>query len=214
MQFSREQEKLSTSNKEAKSLLQEAQSWEIRLDLRKKLVFPQVIQTSLRSDIVRCYEEPKKIILIELMVLWEVRCEVASEGKSTNYHDLLHRSRDRVNSGRPDCSRWRWAAGASLHSQYGECSQAWELQKRRGRWWHTGLGRLQKEPLAGFGVGGRSWAGSREKITSDWPSLLTHQLEVFVVKGWNTHRKLGTTWWHISLPKAPITYMWLKVKHQ
>ncbi|KAL0148227.1 hypothetical protein M9458_056459 [Cirrhinus mrigala] len=71
------------------NLLQKAQSWEMKVDLRERLQFPPVVQTTLRPDAVLWSEEAKKIILIELTVPWEEGCEQAFERKSAKYQDLL-----------------------------------------------------------------------------------------------------------------------------
>ncbi|XP_026059304.1 uncharacterized protein LOC113043970 [Carassius auratus] len=78
---------------EKNSLLQAAQSCKMRVDLGKKLVFPQVVQTLLRPDIFLWSEEASKIILIELMVSWEDGCEEAHERKATKYQDLVEQCR-------------------------------------------------------------------------------------------------------------------------
>ena len=77
IQFIREGEKPPAPKKTKKSLLQAAQSWEMKVDLGRKLVFPQVVQTPLRPDVVLWSEEARKIILIELTVPWEDGCEEA-----------------------------------------------------------------------------------------------------------------------------------------
>lgn len=73
-----------------KNLLQVAQSWEIRMDLGRKLHFPQVIQTSLKPHMVWGGEE---IILTELTVPWEDGCEEASERKAIKDQDLVQQCR-------------------------------------------------------------------------------------------------------------------------
>lgn len=67
------------------SLLQAAQAWELRIDLKRRLQFPDVIQTTLRPDAVLFSTVGKKIILVELTVLWEEGCEEAFERKSESY---------------------------------------------------------------------------------------------------------------------------------
>lgn len=57
-------------------------------DLRKKLVFPDVVKTSLRPDIVIWSEHSREIIMIELAVPWEDECEKAHERKSAKYIEL------------------------------------------------------------------------------------------------------------------------------
>lgn len=61
------------------------QSWEMRVDLGRKLCFPQVVQTSLRPEVVIWSEEERRIIMIELTVPWEDGCEEVSERKATKY---------------------------------------------------------------------------------------------------------------------------------
>lgn len=57
-----------------KDLLQASQSWEMRVDLARKLQFPShIVQTSLRLDMVMWSMVVKRIILIELTVPWEDR---------------------------------------------------------------------------------------------------------------------------------------------
>ncbi|XP_057673103.1 uncharacterized protein LOC130904394 [Corythoichthys intestinalis] len=87
--FIKEGDKPPASRKIKKSLLQAAQSWEMRVDLGRKLFFPQVVHTLLRPDVVIWSEEAKKIILIELTVPWEDGCEEAAERKATKYQDLI-----------------------------------------------------------------------------------------------------------------------------
>ena len=65
IEFIREGEK---PPKTKKRLLQAAQSWEMRVDLGRRLLFFQVVQTPLRPDVVLWSEEARKIILIELTV--------------------------------------------------------------------------------------------------------------------------------------------------
>lgn len=59
----------------------------MRMDLGRKLHFPQVIQISLRPDMAIWSEEVKKIILIGLTVLWKEGCVEVSERKATKYQD-------------------------------------------------------------------------------------------------------------------------------
>eukprot|EP00064_Thunnus_orientalis_P007849 superscaffoldBa00000895_g7871 len=68
-QFISEGEKPPSSKKTKKSLLEAAQMWEMWVDLRRKLHFLPVVQTSLRPDMAIWSEEVKRIIVIELTVL-------------------------------------------------------------------------------------------------------------------------------------------------
>src|SRR4029434_3672651 len=94
IQFIREGEKPSSSKKTKKGLLQTAPAWEMRVDLGRKLHVPQVVQTSLRPDMVIWSEEAKKIFLIECTIPLEDGCGEASERKATKYQDLVQQCRD------------------------------------------------------------------------------------------------------------------------
>ena len=52
IQFVRAGEKMPATQSRVTGLLQGAPSWEMRVDLHRKLVFPDVVQTNLRPDIV------------------------------------------------------------------------------------------------------------------------------------------------------------------
>ena len=65
------------------------------MDLDKRLVFPDVVQTNLRPDIVLFSVSRKLIILIELTVPWETRIESAHELKTSKYMDLLNDCREK-----------------------------------------------------------------------------------------------------------------------
>lgn len=51
------------------NILQKAQGWEMRADLGRKLSFPPIFQTPLRSDIVIWSEQARKAIWVEVTVL-------------------------------------------------------------------------------------------------------------------------------------------------
>ena len=76
-----------SSKRNVNGLLYTAPSWEMRVDLGRKLHFPQAVQTSLRPDAVICSEEAKKIILNELTVPWEDGRIEASEQKIPKYQE-------------------------------------------------------------------------------------------------------------------------------
>jgi hypothetical protein len=58
-------------------------------DLGKKLVFPDIVPTALRPDIVLWSNTSKRLVMVELTVPWESRCEDAFERKTAKYADLL-----------------------------------------------------------------------------------------------------------------------------
>ena len=71
------------------SILDGTTGWNMEVDLGKRLVFPDVVQTTLRPDVVLWSETGKKLIVIELTVPWETRCEEAYERKKAKYTELL-----------------------------------------------------------------------------------------------------------------------------
>ena len=74
----------------------------MEVDLGRRLVFPDIVQTTLRPDIVLWSKAGKKLIVIELTVLWETRREEAYERKKAKYTERedLADSKDFV----PGCS--------------------------------------------------------------------------------------------------------------
>ena len=71
------------------SILDGTTGWNIEVDLGKNLAFPGMVKTNFRPEIVLWSETGKKLILIELTVPWETRCEEAYERKNAKYTDLL-----------------------------------------------------------------------------------------------------------------------------
>ncbi|XP_060083282.1 uncharacterized protein LOC132562552 [Ylistrum balloti] len=69
------------------------ETWEMRVDLGKK--FPDVVQTTLRPDVVIWSAESTQIVVIELTVPWEERCDQANERKRAKYSDLMEQCRER-----------------------------------------------------------------------------------------------------------------------
>ena len=57
-------------------------------DLDKKLQFPDNVQTSLRPDIVIQSTATKRLVIVELTLPWEERCQSAYELKKAKYTDL------------------------------------------------------------------------------------------------------------------------------
>ena len=83
-----------TSNAKKQGILQ--QDWTLQVDLDKKLQFPDIVQTSLRPDIVIQSTATKRIVIVELTVHWEERCQSAYELKkaSTPTYKLCVKSVD------------------------------------------------------------------------------------------------------------------------
>jgi len=72
--------------------------WSMEVDRGKMLVFPVIVQTNLRPDIILS-ETGKKLIMIELTAPWETRCEEAYERKNAVH--FVHRTSNRM---RVNCS--------------------------------------------------------------------------------------------------------------
>ena len=70
-------------------VLASADDWELRADIGGKLTFPEIVETTLRPDIVLFSRSKEKLVLVELTVPWETRCEEAHERKFVKYEDLL-----------------------------------------------------------------------------------------------------------------------------
>ena len=67
----------------------------MEVDLGRWLVFQDIVLTTLRPDIVLWSKAGKKLIVIELTVLWETRCEEAYERKKAKYTELVDLCRQR-----------------------------------------------------------------------------------------------------------------------
>jgi len=67
----------------------------MEVDLGKRLVCPDIVQTTLRPDIVLWSRTGKKLIAIELIVPWETRCEEANKRKRAKYTELMELCRKR-----------------------------------------------------------------------------------------------------------------------
>ncbi|KAH3834437.1 hypothetical protein DPMN_107762 [Dreissena polymorpha] len=66
-----------TARTAATSILDESERWEMKVDLGKQLVFPDIVHTTHRPDIVIWSPKDKKLGMIELTVPWETRCDEA-----------------------------------------------------------------------------------------------------------------------------------------
>ena len=62
-----------------RSIMDKYDQWEVAVDLKKKLVFPDIVQTTIIPDIFIWSKKHKCLIMIELTVPWESRCEWAYE---------------------------------------------------------------------------------------------------------------------------------------
>lgn len=87
--FVKQGERGTTTTPHRASILDGTTTWNMEVDLGKRLVFPDVVQTTLRPDVVLWSKTGKKLIAIELTVPWETRCEEAFERKKSKYTELL-----------------------------------------------------------------------------------------------------------------------------
>lgn len=67
----------------------------MKVDLGQRLVFPDIVQTTLRPDIVIWSSKNKRLVIIELTVPWETRCEEAFERKKAKYTELVEQCQQR-----------------------------------------------------------------------------------------------------------------------
>ena len=77
------------SNNTKSGILDQAKDWQLKVDLDRKLRFPEVVPTNLRPDMVLWSTAMKKIVIIELTVPWEERCGEANERKRAKYDELM-----------------------------------------------------------------------------------------------------------------------------
>ena len=68
-----------TSSAKKQGIIQQASDWTLQADLDKKLQVPDVVQTSLRSDVVIQSTATKRLVIVQLTVPWDERCQIAYE---------------------------------------------------------------------------------------------------------------------------------------
>ena len=98
-------------------LLDKPSDWKSEVDLDGRLLFPEIVPTTLRPDMVLWSRETKMLIIIELTVHWEERCNEAHERKLSRYEDLLAECR------KQGWKTWNFPVEEDfLHKQCGGCS--------------------------------------------------------------------------------------------
>lgn len=76
-------------------LLSPGGEWTMRVDLGRQLKFPRdILETSLRPDLILWSIPQKTILLVELTVPWEQGMEAANEYKRSKYADLAAECRE------------------------------------------------------------------------------------------------------------------------
>ena len=124
IQFVKAGEKAQTAAQTQGGLLSGASTWEMRVDLNRRLVFPDVVHTNLRPDIVLWSEKGRKIILVELTVPWEEGCGEAHERKTSKYQELLELCREK---------NWTaWLFPVEVGARGFPAQSAWRLLQRLG----------------------------------------------------------------------------------
>ena len=96
IQFARAGERVKPSQRSGLGgLLSPGNDWAMRVDLGKQLQFPrEIVETSLRPDLVMWSETCKTVLLVELTVPWEGGVEAANERKRAKYADLVAECRE------------------------------------------------------------------------------------------------------------------------
>ena len=91
IQFAKAGERVKPSHQSGRGgLLSPGNGWAMRVDLGKQLQFPrEIVETSLRPDLVMWSEVCKTVLLVELTVPWESGVEAANERKRAKYADLV-----------------------------------------------------------------------------------------------------------------------------
>ena len=75
--------------RKATSVVDEFDCWEMKVDLGKQLVFPNINHVKQRPDIVICLLNDRKLVMVRLRVPCEIRCEKGYEQKMAKYTELL-----------------------------------------------------------------------------------------------------------------------------
>ena len=96
IQFVRQGE--ATADKRAlrqKAVLDTGHDWKLRIYLDRKLIFPNIVETSLKPDTVLVSQQSKTLVVIELTFPWEENCEETHERNSLKYTDLIADCKDK-----------------------------------------------------------------------------------------------------------------------
>lgn len=157
IQFVKEGQKAPKQLQATHSILDESDKWEMSVDLKQKLVFPNIIQTTLRPDIVIWSNKNKCLIMVELTVPWESRCDEAYERKQAKYSELQEQCKQKGwrvwlfpveigARGFPAQSLWKMFSALGIKgadrkravgalSQTAERASSWLWMKREERSW-------------------------------------------------------------------------------
>ena len=89
-----EQPKTTSDRRETAGIFGGANDWTLMVDLEKKLVFPRVVETRLRPDMLLQSSSSQKLVMVELTVPWETRTQEAYERKAAKYADPVEQCRE------------------------------------------------------------------------------------------------------------------------
>ncbi|XP_074527636.1 uncharacterized protein LOC141791255 [Halichoeres trimaculatus] len=136
------------SRKTPTGLLGTARDWQLRVDLGRQLKFPEnIVETTLRPDIILSSATSKQVVLLELTVPWEERIEEANERKREKYAELVEECRGRGwrarclpievgargFAGKSLCKAFSLLGITGAHKRKAICSSS-EAAERASRW--------------------------------------------------------------------------------
>ena len=150
-----------------KAVLDRGHDWELRVDLDSKLVFPNIVETTLRPDAVLVSQQSNTFVAIQLIVPWEENCEEAHERKNLKYADLMAYCKDKV-----------WSV--RLFPVEVGCRGAHTTRDVRKNTQDNNKKQQNGHP-AGYGTAETICARIGIRRAVDWPPLLTRQLEDIMV---------------------------------
>ena len=127
------------------SILDESDCWEMTVDPGKQLFFPNIIHTAQRPDIVIWSPNDRKLVMVELTVPWETRCEEAYERKMAKYTVLQEQCRG--------CGWSTWLFPVEIGCRGFPAQSLWGM-----------LGKLGIKAGDRKRAVGRLWTSSRESV--------------------------------------------------
>ena len=170
------------------SILDGTTGWNMEVDLGRRLVFPDIVQTTLRPHIVLLSEAGKKLIIIELTVPWETICVEVYERQKAKYTEFVDLCRQRW---------WRTWLFTDVVGVREFCSQSicrlMTAVRTTGREKRKAIQKLSQAAERAS-----SWLWLRREEKS-WKYQPTHSdispLSVHGLKGRNTRWRRTSCWW-------------------
>ena len=160
------------------SILDRGGDWELRVDMGRKLVFLEIVDTTLRPDMMLWSRQANTII--ELTVPWEENYDEAHQRKSLTYTYVIPDCKEK--DGKQYCFIYRSGEEVSQQNMYGSFFRLWECHYHCGEQQYTTISRYIRE---GIMLGMEQTRGAKLEVWNQrvvvWPPLLTHQLEDVIV---------------------------------